>query len=107
MTVEEISKAAANNEPCPDNLSQSETMLFESLRCLYQSFLGGCVSREQAVKERKQIINLYRQNHISEQLWKCHAKRYQRVLKLEPQISSGDCEMCKRVIGILDGTIQE
>lgn len=105
--LEEISRAAANNEPCPDNLSQSEFMLFEGLRYLYKCFRLGAVTREEAVKERKSILDKYRDGEALERLWRCHSRRYQRVLRLEPQINHGECEMCKRILGILDGTVNE
>lgn len=107
MNEKDISRAAVGNEPCPENLSQSEIMLFHSLRCLYGSYAAGAIDRTQAIKERKQIISSYRQNSVKESLWDSFAKRYQSVLGLEPRVISEGCELCRRIIAILDGRDRE
>ena len=54
-------KAAMNGDELPDNLGYPEQVLFLELRMLYDQYRKGIIpDREQAVREKKRLLDEYR-----------------------------------------------
>ena len=45
-------RAAKNNEPMPDNLTEQEALIYSFLRNLYWSLQRGLITSEQAPREK-------------------------------------------------------
>lgn len=103
MSFEEISRSAGRNEPLPEGLSESGTMLFEGLRYLYMSYQKGYISKDETLKEKRRLQQAYRDNVFKERLWRHQARRYQMLLKLEPKAHDEGCEHCHRMLNVLSG----
>lgn len=53
-------KQAMNGEELPDNLGYADQVMYLSLRLLYATYRKGIIDREQAVREKKRLLDEYR-----------------------------------------------
>ena len=76
MTPEEIERHAMHAEPLPTGLNQPEQLLFQSFRCLYQSYRSGTITREQAQVEKKALLSWSNDNRRWDQICRntCEAR---------------------------------
>lgn len=83
MTVDEISKLAAQNIAPSEKLSLAETLLWYRLRDLYRNFSQGSISKENAAEEKKKVLKQYNADkqaqESAERYIAYHAKLWQSI----------------------------
>jgi hypothetical protein len=103
MTEKEIEVLAAKNAPLPDGLDVPERYLFLCLRSLYAQFRAGTVDRQQAKREKTEIVSGYESFRLR---WKI-TQQDMRILR-EVQLT-GDyyrkdgCPKCRELYDRLCG----
>lgn len=63
-------KAAMNGDELPDDLGYADQVMYLSLRMLYATYRKGIIDREQAVREKKKLVDEYRMYKFRENLEK-------------------------------------
>lgn len=67
MTVDQISKLAAQDIVPAEKLSFSETLLWYRLRDLYRNFSQGSISKDNATAEKQKIVKQYNTDKQTEE----------------------------------------
>lgn len=96
----EFEKKAARGEPMPDDLNGPERALYISLRGLYYQYRQEIIDREQAKKEKTQVVNDYYQAVLGE---RCREKSVKIWHRLPTDAYKCECPECKRIVGIILG----
>ena len=63
-------KQAMNGDDLPMDLGYADQVMYLSLRLLYATYRKGTIDREQAVKDKKQLLDEYRMYKFREDLEK-------------------------------------
>ncbi|GKH49641.1 hypothetical protein CE91St46_07520 [Eubacteriales bacterium] len=103
MVPELIERQAANLQPMPDGLSGSEQQLFLSLRTVYRDYRAGAINRDQAKREKAEVVKAYRLNAARDAVGENLMERLRRSELVRQEIERGGCELCRRLTRILDG----
>lgn len=90
----ELEKAAAHGKPMPDGLAAPERILYVALRGLYYQHRVGIIDREQAKREKRDLMNDYNQAVLDE---RCRAKSAKLWRDLPHDIMKSDCPKCQEV----------
>lgn len=53
-------QAAMRGDPMPEGLKSCDCTMFQNLSLLYQRYRKGMIDREQAIKEKKTLLDAYR-----------------------------------------------
>ena len=67
MTIEEISRLAAQNNIPAQDLSVEDWLLWYRLRDLYKTFSAGSIAKEKAAEEKQRIVKQYNQDRQNAQ----------------------------------------
>lgn len=106
ITPEQIEIHAMHNDPLPSDLSLPETLLFMSFRCLHQSVRAGQLTREQAHKEKAQLLDKFSDWMRWDRIYQDTCKMRVELAKVAKDMTVNGCPICKRAIGIIDGRIK-
>lgn len=104
MDLLELEKLAAKpGAELPDGLTLGEQMLFYTLEGLYHNFRSGAINREQGAREKRRILDAYRQVQFQEELWEDTQKRRKRLSREIGSLYLCACPHCRKVASIMDG----
>lgn len=65
--VLEYERQAINGDEMPDGLDYADQIMYQQLRLLYNSVRNGIISRDTAVREKKNFLSEYKKNKIGVQ----------------------------------------
>ena len=98
-----LERAAANGEEMDGELCLPDMWLFLAFRDLYRQFRSGAVGKEQASKEKKELLARH-------ELARFYYDSYADTVKMRNRISSRlvelercGCEHCRELIRLFDG----
>ena len=103
IDVSKIEKAAATGREMDDDLCAPDIWLFLSLRELYSQHRSGLIDRDQARKEKAELLA---KHEISRFYYDCYvetAKLRNRIASELVELEKCGCEHCRRLIRIFDG----
>lgn len=103
MMQEELERLAAKSEPLPDGLTLPEQWLYLSLRLLYKEHKAGMVTREQAAKEKRAILDQYELAKLHYSAYQQTTERTNRYGYLFAEAEKSGCDVCRKIVRILDG----
>ena len=98
--MSELERKAMRGEALPDGLDAPARALYISLRGLYYQYRVNILDREQAKREKAQILQDYRGQLLAE---KCREKSVLAWKRLPSDAYKCDCPECKRIVGIILG----
>lgn len=105
--VEQIERLAQSGAEMPTGLAQPDQLLYLSLRNLYHSYKTGIVDKQQATKEKRQIITQY---EIAKLKYEAHEDSLNAIYEMSPFASDAQksgCPYCKSLLGVFDGRIHK
>lgn len=100
MKVEELERMAANGLAAPDDLTGPELSLFIGLRGLYWQYRKHIIEKDQAKREKAQLIKHYEQAMLGE---KCRQKSIKLWHNIPTDLMKSDCPKCQEVGRIIYG----
>lgn len=103
MTPEQIERSAMHNDSLPAGLTQPEQLLFLSFRCLYASYRAGTITRDQAKKEKRDLLQAYDTAARWSEIYQDTCRIRVELGGMSKEVESGDCERCKKMMRIFDG----
>lgn len=103
MTEKEIEKIAASGGDMPDGLKMPEIMLFQSMRSLYALYKIGRISRDNAKKEKRVILEQHRDAELMQRIYDYHRKISNDLSYISQKIKHSECECCKAVADAVSG----
>ena len=95
MTMEELEQRAAQGQAMPDGLDAPQRALYISLRGLYYQYRMNIIDKEQAKKEKAQIVQDYNGQVLDE---KCRAKSRELWRTLPVDAMKCECPECKNLL---------
>lgn len=98
-----LQTVAFNGGPMPDGLVTSEQLLFLSLRSIYRDYRTGAIDKAQTQREKAETLRSYDTNAFSERMDAEMMDRIRRSEAVRHEIELGGCELCRRLVKILDG----
>lgn len=98
-----IERAAASGADMDKDLSLPDVWLFLSLRELYRQFRSGMVGKEQAQKEKADILVKHELARLFYDSYEDTAKMRNRISAQLCELERCGCEHCKKMIRIFDG----
>lgn len=105
--AEELNGMAAKLMPLPDGLTQPEQLLYKSLCLLYREYRGGKISAEQAKAEKQKLYKAYINAAYDLDLWHTYAEICKAYHKVQHEIHTSGCEVCKKLNRLLCGLKEE
>jgi len=106
VTVSEIETQANQNNELPPDLTQPEELLFLSLRVLYRDYKSGTILKDQAHREKLNILKAYESNKIWCEIYQNTAEMRNRLSRYFSEIEKGGCDKCRLAIKIFDGRMK-
>lgn len=111
IDFKEIELSAYSNNPLPKRYpSQAEQFAYLSMRALYNDYRKKNLGKEQAQQERLNILHAYESAIAKEEFSLLEHKAFDNLRVAlggcSKQVESGNCEVCKRIMRIIDGRIQ-
>ena len=111
MTFEEISLMAFRNDPPPRFAKLHEMTAYFGLQNIYWSYEKRFISKGQAAK-RKEELRLRFEHEARKYEDSLESSRYIHRMRLAfgnqfRAVRQSGCPVCKRIVEILDGKIQE
>lgn len=103
MMQEELERLAAKSEPLPNNLTLPEQWLYLSLRVLYREFKTGAITREQATKEKTSILKQFEMAQLHHKAYTQATERSNKYGYLFAEAEKSGCDVCRKIVRILDG----
>lgn len=104
MDILELERRAAQpGAQLPQGLTLGEQMLFYTLEGLYHNFRSGAINREQGAREKRRILDAYRQVQFQEELWEDTQKRRRRISREIGSLYMCACPHCRKLASIMDG----
>lgn len=79
MTIDELCAAANRGEPLPDGLQLHDSLLYQSLRHIYQRFHAGQMDLETAQREKNHLLYQHTLWKKQQQYALDAARRYQQI----------------------------
>ena len=99
-------KGIAVNE-LPERLDIIELMAFLCLRSLYRDFQNGRIERDQARREKGEILDTYARGEIQRRCYVEDNRRRNTISAVLTQMAKSDCPRCRYVASVLDGRVKE
>ncbi|WP_101698515.1 hypothetical protein [Clostridium minihomine] len=106
LTPEQIERTAMHNDSFPAGLTQPEQLLFLSFRCLYVKYRAGTITRDQAQSEKREILRAFEDTQKMREIYQDTCRVRVELGGYSKEVESGDCERCKKIMGVLDGRIK-
>ena len=106
MTAQEIDEMAKRNSPMPEKMTQSEQILFKSLRLTYESFRRGLIDKRQGAKEKTEAINCFERMKLQERAYSECSKRAAEIGVLLAEANKNGCEICRKIADIFTGIVR-
>lgn len=103
MTDKEIETLAKKGTPLPESATLAESLLYHNMRRLYWEYRNGVVDTEQAKKEKGRLIKQFGVQKLWEDCGQEQYERWRKYLRLVSEVEKCGCEICKRIVRILDG----
>lgn len=101
--ITQIEQSAAAGSELPAGLSSPEQWLFLSLRLLYQQYRDGHLTKEQAQKEKAHIIEQFKADQQTLNMYREGQERWHRIMNMQGTIELSGCEVCRKITKIYDG----
>ena len=100
-------KTAMAGQEMPDGLSYPDQLLYQAVALLYARYRAGNISRDQAVREKKKLLDEYRVYQFQEQM----GKEWVDVIKLTDlaradYMKNRTLENADRLVAILEGRVR-
>ena len=106
MTSQEIDEMAKRNSPMPEKMSQSEQILFKSLRLTYEAFRRGLIDKRQGAKEKTEAINCFERMRLQEQMYVECSERAAEIGVLLSEANKCGCEVCRKIADVFTGIVR-
>ena len=103
MTVEDIEKLAKSGTPLPDNATLAESLLYHNLRRLYWEYRHRILDTEQAKIEKRRLIQQFGLEQLYTTCAQNDYNRWRKYQILQSEAEKNGCEICKKIVRILDG----
>ena len=103
MTVEDVEKLAKCGTPLPDTATLAESLLYHNLRRLYWEYRYHILDADQAKIEKNRLINQFGVQQLWEQCGQEQHDRWRRYQRIQAEAEKHGCDICKRIVRILDG----
>lgn len=101
--IEELERLAMKNEIPPEGASLIEIQLYGCLRNLHHAYRTKQIDREQAKREKDQIIEEYRREEVWFKCWK-QTITIQNTLSYKlTEATKSDCPRCRELVAIFEG----
>lgn len=101
--IDELERLAMKNEPIPEDASLIEIQLYGCLRNLHHAYRTKQIDREQAKREKDQIIEEYRREEVWFKCWK-QAITIRNALSYKlTEATKSDCPRCRDLVAIFEG----
>lgn len=104
--AEDLNGMAAKLMPMPEDLTQPEQLLYKSLCFLYREYRSGQITREQALKDKKQMYSAYIDSTYMFDLYKTYGKIAETFQHRSHEIKENGCEVCRRLDRLICGLIE-
>ena len=106
MTAQEIAEMARRNSPMPEKMTQSEQMLFKSLRLTYEALRCGLIDKHQGEKEKKEAINCFERMRLQERMYSECSERAAEIGVLLSEANKCGCEVCRKIADVFTGIVR-
>lgn len=103
MTDKEIETKAKKGTPLPEGATLAESLFYHNLRALYKEYRDGVISKEQAKVEKSRLINQFGVEKLWESCVQNDYERWRKYQILQSEAEKNGCEICRRIVRILDG----
>lgn len=110
IDFKDIELSAYSNNPLPNKYpSQAEQFAYLSMRALYNDYRKKNIGKEQAQQERLSILHAYEIAIAKEESCLLEYKAFDNLRVAlggySKKVESGNCEVCKNIMRIIDGRI--
>lgn len=103
MTVKELELWAKKGTPLPEGASLAESLFYHNLRALYKEYRDGIVDKERARIEKTRLVNQFGVQKLWEDCGQNEYVRWRRYQTIQAEAEKNGCEICRRIVRILDG----
>lgn len=103
MSLQNLEKLASTNSEMPNNLNAAEQLFYLSLRCLYNTYAAGKISKDTARREKSEIYKTYDINSLNLACYEAMGARFNKLAILHHKLKDEGCELCKKYVDILTG----
>ena len=103
MTEKEIEALAKKNTPLPEGATLAERLFYRNLRQLYREYREGTVDKVQAKREKGELVKQFGKEKLWEDCGQEHYERWRGYLRIVSKAEKEGCEICRRIVRILDG----
>ena len=101
--AEDLNGMAAKLMPMPEDLTQPEQLLYKSLCLLYREYRSGQITREQALKDKKQMYSAYIDSAYMFDLYETYGKISEVFQHHSYEIKESGCDVCRRLDRLICG----
>ena len=103
MTVEDIEKLAKSGTPLPDTATLAESLLYHNLRRLYWEYRHHILDANQAKMEKNRLIQQFGLEQLYTRCGQQEYERWRRYQVIQAEAEKNGCDICKKIVRILDG----
>lgn len=103
MSLQDLEKLASTNSEMPGNLNAAQQLFYLSLRCLYNTYNAGKISKDIARREKSEIYKTYDLNALNLACYDAMVARFNKLAILHHKLKNNGCELCRKYVEILAG----
>lgn len=105
--LEELERAAQRGDELPGDLPPPDQCLFLSLRALYSSYRAGYIGRDQAAKEKKQLVSWYDMNKLKYAAYRDALDMIYEISPFASDVEKHGCQYCRQMMKVFDRRIKK
>lgn len=103
MDFSQIELLAFKSSPLPSSCNTIERACYQAMEFLHMKYRAGMIDREYAALQKRQIRDAYESDMLIYRMYLIESERQRKISDMVLQVQYSGCDICRKVLAILDG----